>query len=81
VRFEGCETCHQPHGSTNARLLRRPVVFTLCLECHNGSGSGLTGEGVPLQSPRHNLLDPRFQRCTACHARIHGSNSDQYFKR
>ncbi len=81
VRVEGCETCHQPHGSTNARLLRRPVVFTLCLECHNGSGSGLTGDGNPLQSSRHNLLDPKFQKCTACHVRIHGSNADEYFKR
>ena len=33
VRVEGCEMCHAPHGSTNSRLLRRPVVFTLCLEC------------------------------------------------
>ena len=37
VRVEGCETCHNPHGSMNAKLLRRPVVFTVCLECHNGS--------------------------------------------
>jgi DmsE family decaheme c-type cytochrome len=81
ARIEGCETCHQPHGSTNARLLRRPVVFTLCLECHNGTASGLTGAGVPLQSSRHNLLDPKYQRCTTCHVRIHGSNSDEYFKR
>ena len=39
VEVEGCETCHQPHGSTNARLLKRPTVFTLCLECHNGQGN------------------------------------------
>src|SRR5215472_17275927 len=39
VRVEGCETCHYPHGSTNARLLRRPVVFTVCLQCHNGAGN------------------------------------------
>ncbi len=32
VRVDGCETCHSPHGSANARLLRRPVVFTVCLE-------------------------------------------------
>lgn len=81
VRVEGCETCHNPHGSMNARLLRRPVVFTLCLECHNGSGSGIRNQGVDLQSARHNLLDPKFQRCTACHVRIHGSNVDQYFLR
>ena len=78
---EGCEICHQPHGSTNAKLLRRPVVFTLCLECHNGGGSGTRGQGVDLQSSRHNLLDPRFQHCTTCHVRIHGSDSDQFFLR
>ena len=81
VRVEGCETCHNPHGSMNAKLLRRPVVFTLCLECHNGSGSGIRNQGVPLQTSRHNVLDPKFQKCTACHVRIHGSNADEYFKR
>jgi DmsE family decaheme c-type cytochrome len=82
VRVEGCETCHQPHGSTNARLLRRPVVFTLCLECHNGAGSfGRQNDGIQVQSPSHNMLDPRYQRCTVCHVRIHGSNSDQLFLR
>jgi len=48
VRVDGCETCHMPHGSTNSRLLRRPVVFTLCLECHNGSGFGTRNSGVDL---------------------------------
>lgn len=82
VRVDGCETCHNPHGSMNARLLRRPVVFTLCLECHNGvPGFGRTGEGVPTQSASHNMADPRFQNCTTCHVRIHGSNADPTFLR
>jgi DmsE family decaheme c-type cytochrome len=81
VRVEGCGICHSPHGSMNARLLLRPVVFTLCLECHNGGGSGTRGQGVDLQSARHNLLDPKFQKCTTCHVQIHGSNADQYFLR
>ncbi len=82
VRVDGCETCHSPHGSPNARLLRRPVVFTLCLECHNGAGNfGRRNDGVPLQTPSHNLLDPRYQRCTVCHVRIHGSNSSEFFLR
>jgi len=81
VRVEGCDACHRPHGSMNAKLLKRPVVFTVCLECHNGSASGTRGQGVDLQSRRHNLLDPKFQKCTACHVRIHGSNADQYFLR
>jgi DmsE family decaheme c-type cytochrome len=81
VRVDGCETCHYPHGANNTRLLRRPVVFTLCLECHNGSGFGTRNSGVDIQSSSHNLLDPRYQRCTTCHVRIHGSNSDVYFLR
>jgi DmsE family decaheme c-type cytochrome len=82
VRIEGCEACHNPHGSMNARLLKRPVVFTVCLECHNGGGTfGLHGTGDPNPSARHNMADPRYQNCTNCHVRIHGSNSDPLFLR
>jgi DmsE family decaheme c-type cytochrome len=82
LRVEGCEICHMPHGSTNTRLLRRPVVFTLCLECHNGADSfGTRNNGIPIQSSIHNLLDPKFQPCTTCHVRIHGSNADPFFLR
>ena len=77
VRVDGCEACHAPHGSTNSKLLRRAVVYTVCLECHNGAGTfGRTNSGVLAQSSAHNLLDPRFQNCTLCHVRIHGSNAD-----
>jgi DmsE family decaheme c-type cytochrome len=82
VRVEGCEGCHVAHGSTNAKLLRRPVVFTLCLECHNGAGTfGRENRGVFVASGAHNLLDPKYQHCTLCHVRIHGSNSDPTFLR
>jgi DmsE family decaheme c-type cytochrome len=82
VRVDGCESCHLPHGSTNAKLLRRPVVYTVCLECHNGAGTfGRTNSGVLLTSPAHNMLDPRFQNCTLCHVRIHGSDADPNFLR
>lgn len=82
VRVEGCEGCHVPHGSMNAKLLRRPVTFTLCLECHNGAGTfGRENTGVFTQSASHNLLDPRYQKCTLCHVRIHGSNADPTFLR
>lgn len=82
VRVEGCETCHSPHGSMNAKLLRRPITFTLCLECHNGAnGFGRTSTGILTQSASHNLADPRYQSCTTCHVRIHGSNTDPLFLR
>ncbi|HLJ47229.1 MAG TPA: DmsE family decaheme c-type cytochrome [Bryobacteraceae bacterium] len=82
VRVEGCETCHYPHGSTNSRLLRRPVVFTMCLECHNGADNfGRERDGIFTLSSAHNMADPRFQNCTTCHVRIHGSNSSALFLR
>jgi DmsE family decaheme c-type cytochrome len=82
VRVEGCEVCHYPHGSNNTRLLRRPVVFTLCLQCHNGAGGfGTRNNGETRLSPAHNLLNPKYQYCTLCHVRIHGSNSDSLFLR
>jgi DmsE family decaheme c-type cytochrome len=81
IRIDGCESCHFPHGSTNARLLKRPVLFTICLECHTGGGSGRSGEGIPTQSPSHNMADPRYRNCTTCHVRIHGSNADPQFLR
>ncbi len=83
VRVEGCTSCHNPHGSTNARLLARPVVFTLCLDCHNEieafgpRGDGIIGPGRGF----HNLADPSFRECVVCHSRIHGSNADQLFRR
>ena len=80
VRVEGCNACHVPHGSTNAKLLKRPVVFTVCLECHNGAGAfGRENIGVFAQSASHNLLDPKYRQCTLCHVKIHGSNSDARF--
>jgi DmsE family decaheme c-type cytochrome len=82
VRVDGCETCHSPHGSMNAKLLRRPVVFTVCLECHNGAGTfGRRTNGETSLANSHNRLDPRFQQCTTCHVRIHGSNSNEFFLR
>jgi DmsE family decaheme c-type cytochrome len=82
VRVEGCEACHLPHGTTNAKLLRRPVVFTMCLECHNGAGTyGREKQSVFRPAATHNMLDPKYQRCTLCHVRIHGSNVDATFLR
>jgi len=87
VRVDGCQTCHVAHGATNARLLKRPVVFTVCLECHNGAGGfgrnagQNSSTGILTQSPSHNMADPRYQNCTTCHVRIHGSNADARFLR
>jgi len=82
VRVDGCSSCHVPHGGMNARLLNRPQVFTLCLECHNGAGNfGRQGDGINLTPGSHSLTDPKYQNCTVCHVRIHGSNSHASFLR
>jgi DmsE family decaheme c-type cytochrome len=82
VRVDGCETCHTPHGSTNPKMLKRPTVFTVCLECHNGAPTfGRSNAGVDHQPADHNMANPRFQNCTTCHVRIHGSNADFFFLR
>jgi DmsE family decaheme c-type cytochrome len=82
TRVDGCESCHSPHGSMNARMLKRPTVFTACLECHNGRADfGRQNVGVLEQTPSHNMADPRYQNCTTCHVRIHGSNADPRFLR
>ncbi len=62
--IDGCLNCHQPHGSTNPRLLKRRQVLNLCLECH---------ANVPAF---HDLTRARFRACQSCHVAVHGSNRD-----
>ncbi len=76
VRLEGCAACHDAHGSANPRMLKRQQVSLLCLECHaneprTSAASGTLG-GIP--PAFHDLRNPRFQNCTNCHVKIHGSN-------
>ena len=77
VALEGCFSCHEPHGSTNPRLLNRPTPFTLCMECHSDiAGFGVRAGGIPGPTRwTHNLSDPAFRECLHCHAKIHGSNT------
>ncbi len=82
TRADGCSACHTPHGSAHPRLMKRPAVFTLCLECHSGLGNfGPQGDGVRLTPASHNLADTRYRNCTTCHVRIHGSNASEKFLR
>ncbi len=74
VKTEGCVACHQPHGSTNPRLLKRAQVNLLCLECHT-----LTQDvGAPAIPSFHNQSQ-KYSACTMCHPTIHGSNFDAFF--
>lgn len=72
IQEGSCSSCHQPHGSSNPRLLREPEQ-NLCLQCHF--------------VPRHNTPHPGIiqtedytkRNCMECHVDIHGSYQSQYF--
>jgi DmsE family decaheme c-type cytochrome len=78
VRFESCATCHEPHGSANPRMLVRQEVRLLCLECHAGLPTVRVSGALGVVPPAfHDLRSPRFQNCTVCHHKIHGSHVDR----
>ncbi|MEZ5307999.1 MAG: DmsE family decaheme c-type cytochrome [Pyrinomonadaceae bacterium] len=74
---EGCATCHNTHGSANPKMLKRAQVRQLCLECHSAIFDDLA-PGVP---SFHNQASARFQNCTVCHVKIHGSQTHPAFFR
>jgi DmsE family decaheme c-type cytochrome len=84
VRYEGCGTCHEAHGSVNPRMLTRHEVRLTCLECHSNmpavsaavvAAGNLSPGTVPPSF--HDLRSPRYQNCTICHQKIHGSYADR----
>ena len=85
VRLEGCTACHQPHGSANPRMLTRPEIRFVCLECHFNKPAASVATlpptlgGVP--PALHDLRNPRYNNCAICHVKIHGSNVDRAFMR
>jgi DmsE family decaheme c-type cytochrome len=79
MRTDGCQACHEPHGSANPRMLTRHEVRFVCLECHSNIGVQKTIGGVP--PAFHDLRSARFQNCTICHVKIHGSYVDAALER
>jgi predicted CXXCH cytochrome family protein len=68
---EGCTTCHQPHGSVNARMLvERNAV--LCLKCHFQQQT--VGGKIYIGGQEHSSRLSRGTCWTAgCHESVHGS--------
>ena len=75
---EDCLTCHTPHGSTHAALLKAKPPF-LCQRCHANAAhpselaarsSADTGQSV------YRALNNRvfYRACLNCHAAVHGTN-------
>jgi DmsE family decaheme c-type cytochrome len=76
LKIKNCQACHEPHGSNNSKMLVRSNVRTLCLECHSKTSQNV----VTAQPPSfHDIRLPRYQNCTICHAKIHGSNASPIF--
>jgi predicted CXXCH cytochrome family protein len=77
LKTEGCTACHTPHGSSNPRLLRFSAVNQLCLTCHSVAHD--VGAVEPA-GPQHNQ-NAQYANCTACHVKVHGSNTSPVFFR
>ena len=82
LKVEGCTACHDPHGSSNPKLLKRSNVAQLCIECHSNVGTvpGEDPTSAGAQVP-HDVSNPRYRNCTICHSKIHGSNTSNKFFR
>ena len=68
---EGCTTCHQPHGTVNAKMLRERNQ-TLCLKCHFQQQ---TSPGrIYIGARDHSSFLSRGTCWSAgCHEAVHGS--------
>jgi len=82
---EDCGTCHTPHGSNEARLLKQRSPF-LCYGCHTnvsgppGASSGVVASGQTLvygnfRSNGSNAAHSGGRGCMNCHVQVHGSNT------
>jgi DmsE family decaheme c-type cytochrome len=77
VRYEGCPTCHEAHGSVNPRMLTRHEVRLVCLECHANLPVAVNGKAGVVPPAFHDLRLPQYQNCTICHQKVHGSYVDR----
>lgn len=72
VSRDGCTTCHSPHGSVNAKMLKSRNQ-TLCLQCHFQQQTG--PNTIEIGGRDHSSFLPRGTCWSAgCHEAIHGSN-------
>ena len=81
ARRENCATCHDPHGSSNDRMLvvRMPM---LCQRCHVATRHPSSiYDKDEITTNKSNRMFGRS--CVNCHSNVHGSNhpSGQFYMR
>ncbi len=78
---EGCTVCHNPHGSTNKKMLVQQDA-NLCLRCHAQNQGIFAGTGkVFIGATDHTQFLKRATCWTSgCHTAVHGSNVDVQLK-
>lgn len=80
---EGCNVCHQPHGTVADNLLKQNEPF-LCLQCHEAHFHiGREGVTSAVNLPIGGSANPSglagwrkafTTKCTQCHSQVHGSD-------
>jgi len=75
---ENCITCHTPHGSFRAPLLKTKMPY-LCQRCHSNVGHTSQLQAKKADDANisvYRVLNNRgfYRACLNCHIQIHGSN-------
>lgn len=60
-----CFSCHDPHGSENEAILRKPVN-EVCMSCH-GPNTQNGPHAASIESHTHHKVDSAGSQCVACH--------------
>jgi predicted CXXCH cytochrome family protein len=60
-----CFSCHDPHGSENDAILRKPVN-EICLTCH-GTNSQNGPHAASIEAHTHHKAGSTGSQCVACH--------------
>jgi predicted CXXCH cytochrome family protein len=60
-----CFSCHDPHGTPNQALLRKPIK-EICLTCH-GPNTQNGPHAASIEAHTHHPVDSAGSQCVACH--------------
>jgi DmsE family decaheme c-type cytochrome len=59
----GCSSCHEPHGSTSKKMMKRESLNETCYQCHTEMRGPFLWDHAPAR-----------EDCSTCH-KAHGSNN------